>query len=112
MSTGLKSKYSTESLFLDLLRSQESIPSLAGLYDNPPGYIGWRNRIDSSESILGLNKRLQIRALYSVHLLAVAKKMNIVPFKGRHCPGKVVTHHHKSHIFKPKRVGVHFFLSI
>jgi hypothetical protein len=44
-----------------------------GRYDNtfyrsgPPGYIGWRYRflgIDSLESISGLLKRLQIRALY------------------------------------------------
>ncbi len=43
------------------------IPNLPGRYDNPichtgpPGYIGWRNR--SSESIPGLLKHLQIRAL-------------------------------------------------
>ncbi len=53
-----------EPLFVDLLlEAQESIPSLAGRYDNhicrigPPGYIG------SSESIPRLHKRLQIRAL-------------------------------------------------
>ncbi len=39
-----------EPVFANLLRSVESIPSLAGRYDNsicrvgPPDYIGWRNR--------------------------------------------------------------------
>jgi hypothetical protein len=82
--TGLTRIYSTESVFLDLLRRPE--------IDSQPGGIG------SSESIHGLNKR----SLYSLHLLAVAEKMNIVPFKGRHCPGKVVAHHHKPNIFKPE----------
>jgi|688.fasta_scaffold467207_1 hypothetical protein len=40
----------TELVFVDLLVAQESIPSMAGRYDNPicrtgpPCYIGWRNR--------------------------------------------------------------------
>ncbi len=51
--------------------ARESIPNLPGRYHNPicrtgpPGYIGWRNPfvvIDSSGSIPGLLKCLQIRA--------------------------------------------------
>jgi hypothetical protein len=40
----------TETVFVYLLRALESIPSLAGRYDNPicrtgpQDYIGWRNR--------------------------------------------------------------------
>jgi hypothetical protein len=51
-------------------RAQESISSLACRYDNPiwrassPGYIA--GGIDSSDSIPGLLKRLQIRALLKV----------------------------------------------
>ncbi len=62
------------------LGAQESIPSLAGRYDNPlcrtgpPGYIGWP--IDSSESIPGLHKRLQIRALV-LFLKGLSHEMNI-----------------------------------
>jgi hypothetical protein len=58
-----------EPVLVDLLRSQEPIPTLACRYGNPicrtgpPGYIGWR--IDSSESIHWLHKRLQIQALFS-----------------------------------------------
>ncbi len=41
----------TEPVFDTFLGAQESIPCLAGRYDNPtyrtgpPGYIGWWNRI-------------------------------------------------------------------
>ncbi len=59
---------------VNFLRSPGIIFSLAGWYDNPvwrtglPGYIDWRNRFlrigtDSLESIPGLLKRFQIRAL-------------------------------------------------
>jgi hypothetical protein len=58
-----------EPVFVNLLRSPgiDSQPSGPVQVDNPicrtgpPGYIGWR--IDSSESIPGFRKRLQIRAL-------------------------------------------------
>ncbi len=52
------------SVFVKLLKTQESIPSLAGRYDNPilrtgpPGYIGRR----VAEWIPGLLTRLRIRA--------------------------------------------------
>jgi hypothetical protein len=37
--------YTSEHEFVNLSRSaQESIPSLAGRYEGPPGYIGWQNR--------------------------------------------------------------------
>ncbi len=49
--------------FVNIYEAQESIPSLAGLYDNP--YMTYRpfklHRL--AESIPGLLKRLQIRAL-------------------------------------------------
>ncbi len=58
-------KRQPESLFVNLLWAQESIPSLAGRYDNPfwrigpPHFRGWRNRF------LGIDSwaPLQIRAL-------------------------------------------------
>ncbi len=43
-----------EPVFVDPLRSPESIPSLAGRYDNPicctgpPSYMGYRNRFPGS----------------------------------------------------------------
>jgi hypothetical protein len=60
----------TEPVFLNLLGAQESIPSLAGpygtttLFDVPARQATLAWEIDSSESIYGLFKRLQIRALY------------------------------------------------
>jgi hypothetical protein len=36
-----------------------------------PGVDSQRGRIDSSESIPGLHKRLQIRALYLLHLVVL-----------------------------------------
>jgi hypothetical protein len=61
----------TEPVFVGLVRSPGIDSQPGGPVRNPvsrtgpTGYIGWRNRflrIDSSESIPGLHKRLQIRA--------------------------------------------------
>ena len=60
-----------ESVFVNLLGAQESIPSLAGRYDNPflvPARRATESGgTDSSESIPGLHKRLQIRVQGAIH---------------------------------------------
>ncbi len=69
----------TETEFVNLLRSQESIPSLAGQYDNPiwrtgpPDCIGW------------LLKRLQIQALNAAYEINQKNKYISTSLVFAHC---------------------------
>jgi hypothetical protein len=61
-----------ETIFVNLLWSSGIDPSLAGRYSNPIFIVPARQTtypggVDSSESMLGLHKRLQIRALPAPH---------------------------------------------